>query len=378
MGIYEDLGVSKIINGYDTMTYLGGSVMPEEVVFAMQEASKHFVDINELHEQVGKELALLTHNEAALVCGGAAAGLALATAACIAGDDPALVERLPDTTGLRDEVIVHRCQRNPYDQAIRQVGANLVEIGYFDTTSPEQLRGAITSNTAAVFYFCGTTFEQGALPLNRVIEIAESFRIPVIVDAAAQLPPLENLWLYTKMGAKLAIFSGGKGLRGPQGSGLIVGDRDYVHKCAVHSCPNHGIGRAMKVSKEDIVGLYVAVKRFVFKDHEKELQQREEMVGIVLEAVKGISGIKGWRKFPARLGQKYPRAIITLADSFPVERKEVLNRLKTGHPRIELGSYESDERSIYVNPLTLSISEAQIIADRLRDVLLQIVNDLEK
>jgi L-seryl-tRNA(Ser) seleniumtransferase len=375
MDIYEQLNVPKVINGYDTMTYLGGSVMPAEVVEAMVEASRYFVDMHLLHQRVGEAIANLTNNEAALVCGGAAAGLALATAACIAGDEPGLIERLPDTRGQKNEVIIHRCQRNAYDHAIRQAGAKLVGVGYYDHTSRAQLEAAFTPNTAAIFYFCGTTFEAGALPLEEVLEVAQARNVPVIVDAAAQLPPVENLWRYTKMGAKLVIFSGGKGLRGPQGSGLIVGAKDYVRKCALNGCPNYGIGRSMKTGKEDVIGLYAAIKRFVSLDHHKELQEMEKIVDAVFQAVENIPHINWRREFPARLGQTYPRAVITLMEGFPASREQVLQDLRQGNPRIELGSYEKDDSSIYVNPLTLSVSQAVVVAHRLRGTLLRFVNE---
>jgi len=370
MSIYEDLGIRRVINCYDTLTYLGGSVMPDEVIRAMMEASKWFVNMHALHERVGAELARLTHNDAAYVCGGAAAGLALAAAACIAGDDPVLMGRLPDTSGMRNEIVVQKCQRNPYDHAVRQVGAKLVEIDSPTRPSAKQLRAAINDRTAAVFYVLGTKYEVNALPLKQVIQVADEAGVPVFVDAAAQLPPVENLWRYTNMGAKMVIFSGGKAIRGPQSSGLIVGDKDYIRKCAANSCPNHSIGRSMKASKEDIVGLYTAVKRYVSLDHEAELQLREKMVARVLEAVQGIAGVTGQRSFPARLGQTYPRAIITLSESFGARRDEIIGELRNGDPVIELGPHELDPRSVYVNPLTLTPDDAEIVATRLREVLL--------
>lgn len=369
MGIYDQLGVPKVINGYDTMTYLGGSKMPDAVLQAMAEAREHFVDMRVLHAKIGEQLASLTRNEAALVTGGAAAAMVLATAACIAGDDPILAERMPDTSGLKDEIIIHRCQRNRYDQAIRLAGGKLVEVGYFDGTTRDQFRGGFSPNTAAVFYFCGTTFEEKALPLEQVIEIANEHNIPVIVNAAAQLPPADNLWRFTQLGAKLAIFSGGKGLRGPQGTGLIVGDKELVSQCASHSCPNYGIGRCLKTGREDIVGLYTAVKRFVNLDPEEELKRHDAIVALILKAVQSVPGVTGQRKFPARLGQTYPRAVITLEESFPVSRLKILSELQKGTPRIELGPYELDNNSLYVNPLPLTLSEAEIVAKRLQEIL---------
>ena len=264
MGIYEELGIQPIINASATLTKLGGSVMPPEVLDAMVEASRHFVDLNELQQRVGERLAELTRNEAAYVSSGAAAGLVLATAACIAGDDPAAIQRLPDLTGLKNEVIVHRSHRNGYDHAVRQVGVKLVEIGTSLDTAEWELESAITDKTAAVFWFQGGMTGHGDLPAGDRHRHRQSEHVaPVIVDAAAQLPPTENLWRFTEMGAALAVFSGGKDLRGPQSSGLIVGRKDLIDAIRVNGNPNHSIGRPMKVGKEEMVGLLKAVEIYL-------------------------------------------------------------------------------------------------------------------
>src|SRR5579871_1150332 len=247
MGLYEELELRPVINAYATLTRLGGSRMPPEVLAAMADAARCFVDLQELQRRVGEKIAALTQNEAAYVCSGAAAGLALATAACITGTDPAAIHQLPDLAGLKNEVIVHRSHRNGYDHAIRQVGVRLVEVGESAGTDPGDLERAFTAQTAAVVWFQGAMTGPGDLPLPVVIEMAQARGVPVIVDAAAQLPPVSNLWYFTQMGADLAIFSGGKDLRGPQSSGLIVGRRELIAACARNGNPNHSLGRPMKV-----------------------------------------------------------------------------------------------------------------------------------
>ena len=243
MSLYDELGVRPLLNASATLTRLGGSLMPPEVIEAMLDASRHFVNLDELQLRVGERLAAMTHNEAAYVCTGAAAGLVLTTAACIAGMDPAAINQLPDLTGLKNEVIIHKAHRNGYDHGVRQVGVKIVEIGTALHTEPWELEQAINAQTAAIFWFQGGMSGRADLPLEQVIEIANAHHVPVVVDTAAQLPPMENLWRFTQMGVALAIFSGGKDLHGPQASGLIVGRKALIDAIRLNGSPNHSIGR---------------------------------------------------------------------------------------------------------------------------------------
>src|SRR5690606_34006686 len=242
---------------------LGGSIMPPEVTAAMAEASRYFIDLEALQRQVGSEIAKLTNNEAAYVSSGAAAGLVIATAAIITRGDPAAVRQLPDLTGLKNEIICHKAHRNGYDHAVRSVGVKMVEIGSALHTAPWELEAAINENTAAVFWTQGAMSGPGDIPLETFIEIAHAHNLPVLMDAAAQLPPVENLWRYTQMGVDLVVFSGGKDLHGPQPSGLILGRKELIEACRVNGPPHSSIGRPMKVGKEEMIGLLAAVKWYV-------------------------------------------------------------------------------------------------------------------
>ncbi len=368
MSIYEELGIRPIINASATLTRLGGSIMPPEVIAAMVEASRHFVDLDELQRRIGEELARLTHNEAAYVSAGAAAGLVLATAACITGTDPAAIRQLPDLTGLKNEVIVHKSHRNGYDHAVRQVGVKLVEIGYATGTAPWELERAINERTAAVFWFQGAMTGRGDLPLETVIEIAGARGVPVVVDAAAQLPPVENLWRFTQMGAALAIFSGGKDLRGPQSSGLIVGRKDLIEAIRLNGNPNHSIGRPMKVGKEEMVGLLAAVKRYLALDHEARASQDEEVVAGWCAALNKLPGVHAQRAFPNEAGQPLPRARVVFDPTQAgISRDEVVARLAQGTPAIAVALAGAD--GIYLNPMTLADGEEQVVLDRLLAIL---------
>jgi uncharacterized pyridoxal phosphate-dependent enzyme len=366
--IYDELGVTKVINGAATLTKLGGSLIPPEVMAAMAEASQHFVDIDELHEKVGLRIAKWTHNEAAYVTCGAAAGLALSTAACITGLDPDKRAQLPYTDDLPNEVIVHKAGRVGYDFAIRQAGGKLIQIGTEQGASVEDLEQAINERTVAIFYFYNVSRMQGQVPLEQGIAIAKRHGIPLIVDAAAQLPPAENLWRFTQMGADLALFSGGKGLCGPQSSGLVVGRRDLIEACAFNACPRAFIGRPMKVGKEELVGLMAAIKWYLNLDHEKLMQTYENQVQAVIDAFADASHIEASRSFPSEAGQPMPRAeVIFDEEALGITRDAILEQLREGEPSIALSP--AAKNGLYVNPQTLIPGQEQIIITRIKEIV---------
>jgi D-glucosaminate-6-phosphate ammonia-lyase len=371
MSIYTDLGVRPIINALSTYTRLGGSVMPSEVTAAMVAASKSHVDIVELQRRVGAEIAQLTHNEAAYVSCGAAAGLALATAACVAGNDPSAMQRLPDVTGMKNEVIIHKAHRNGYDHAVRQVGVRVVEIGTTLGTGRWELEAAIGPRTAAVFWFQGAMTGRGDLPLEVVIEVAHKQGVPVVVDAAAQLPPPENLWRFTQMGADVAIFSGGKDLHGPQSSGLILGRRELVERCALYGSPNGGIGRPMKVGKEELAGILAAVKWYLNLDHAARAARFEQVVAGWCAGLNDLPGVHAVRSFPNGAGQPVPRTLVTLdVARTGISAGEIVDQMLAGEPSIAIAP--NSHESFYLNPYTLHEGEESIVLQRLREVLMTV------
>lgn len=365
MSSYSELGIKRIINANATLTRLGGSLMPPEVIQAMQDASSWFIDLEELQRKVGERIAVLTQNEAAYVSSGAAAGLTLATAACVVGSDVSKRNRFPDLREYKNEVIVQRLHRNGYDYAVRQVGVTMIEIGDEHGSSPDDLLKAINDKTAAIFWFQGAMNTPAELPLQDVIAIANNKKIPVIVDAAAQLPPVSNLWNFTKMGAALAIFSGGKDLCGPQSSGLVLGRTDLVEAIRIHASPNQGIGRPMKVGKEELMGLLAAVERYLELDHETRAQTFEDTISFWNKGLSGLNGVVACRDFPNEAGQPVPRTCIKFSEHF--SRDMIVKQLLEGEPAISVAP--ADDNGIYLNPMTLQDNEEKIVLERLLELL---------
>ncbi len=371
MEIYQCLGVRPIINCATTYTRLGGSIMAPQVAQAMADAAGCFVNIFELQEAVGRRLAELTRNEAAYVSNGAAAGLALATAACITGENVALMARLPTRLdGLKNEVVVHRSQRNWYDIAIRQVGVKLVEIGHTMETQPWELDDAINERTAAVIYFAGSHLNRNTLPLPYVIERAHARGVPVIVDAAAQLPPVSNLWHFTReLGADAAIFSGGKGLAGPQNSGLVGGREAIIRAIRLNGPPYQRFGRAMKVAKETMIGLLAAVELYVTTDHAARAAAWSEVVDSWHDAWQAAlpPGTTLWREETNEAGEPIPRLLLRFGAEAPVDRDQMVTWLRSGDPPIEV--VLNDPTSIAFSPHLLQPGEAEVVRERVLHLL---------
>lgn len=394
MGIYDDLGVRPVINAAGTLTRLGGSRMAPEVLAAMAEAAASFVHIDELQERAGAVIAGITGAEAGYVVAGAAAGLTLGVAACVAGLDVAAMDRLPDTTGLKDEVVVQRGHRNAYDHALRAAGVTLVEAGYLGYpgaggTFPWQLDAAITERTAAVA--CPILDTPGTLPLPEVAAIAHARGVPVIVDASAELPPRANLRRFVADGADLVTFSGGKAICGPQASGVLAGRRDLILSVALQhqdmdvraetwsrralladgtlaGIPHQGVGRSMKVGREEIAGLVVALRRFAAGDDAADAARWERQIAAIAARLEGLPGIAVQR----RLGKRQPIPQLWLdldADALGFGAYDAVNALLAGEPAVAVGEGRAEHGTLIVNPHALADDEVEVVAARLRDVL---------
>ena len=347
--------------------------MPPAVVNAMEDASRWFVDMHELNQKAGEVIAKFTGAEAGLVTAGSAAGMVLEAAACIAGTDPAKIDKLPDTTGMKNEIIIHRAHRVNYDHNFRAAGGKLVELGNTRTTNEWELEDAINEKTAAVAYVFAPR-QGGAIPLPRVAEIAHARGVPVVVDAAAMLPPPENLHRYIDMGTDMVSFSGGKGVMGPQSTGILAGRSDLIEAAYMNGAPNStSVGRSAKVCKEEVAGLITALEIFVDTDHQAVQAGWRAKCHHILSALEDIPGLRlQLSEAQPELDEAdttHPRAFVFFEPSWtgPSE-DEVVHQLEDGDPSIRTRP-SSFAGGIAFVPVNLRDGEEEIIARRLREIL---------
>lgn len=339
MKVYTQLGLRPIVNASGTYTHLGGSLMPPEVIQAMDDAARHYVPIRDLTRATGERIAQLTGNEAALVTTGAAGAIFVGTCACIGGDDPERMQRLPFTDGMRNEVVVQKLHRTGWTRQCEAAGARLVEVEFKD-----QLTRAIGGRTAMIYFLVADKhFGQyrdrldapgGKVSLEECIAIAKSTRVPLLVDAAAELPPPENLSSYTRQGVDLVAFSGGKGLRGPQNAGLLLGRKDLVTIAAQYQSPYSGLGRDLKIAKETMIGMVAAVERYMKLDHAAEWTFWKSQVDHMKSVLDRIPGVEtGY--VPKEVTNHVPRLWVQWDEkAFNFSREECFQALQEGEPSI--------------------------------------------
>ena len=365
---YRRLGVAPIINASGSVTRLGGSRTRPEVLEQMAGTARVMVNIDQLNEKAGEEIARLTGAEAGLVTSGAAGGLLLQAAACIAGNDPVKMQRLPDTEGMKNEIVMQTMHRFPYDHAYRAAGAKIVEIGDYLFNHPWQLEGAINERTAAVAYLCAPFTSKRVLPLAQVCEIAHAHDVPVIVDAASMLPPRENLHRYLRDGADLVIYSGGKGVRGPQGTGILCGRADLIAAARANASPAQFIGRGMKVAKEEVVGLVTALAMFVDEDEEAEMAYYHMLAQRVVDSLAEVPDLNITLEHDG-IDYLIPNAVLRLGGNWPgPSAAQVAAALQQGDPPIYLQQLRAPDE-LMVDPLNLTEAETDEVIRRLREAL---------
>jgi L-seryl-tRNA(Ser) seleniumtransferase len=363
--IYDSLGIKPVINATGTVTVLGGSVMPPEVVAAWVEASKHFVDIVELQNKVGVQIAKLLGVEAAMVTTGASGALLLGTAAAVTHADRKLIGRLPDTTGMRNEVILQKSHHSCYDNQLTDVGVKLIEV-----TTAAEAEKAISERTALMF-FMNIAVDAGKVGREEWIALARKHKIPTLIDAAADVPPVSRIAEYAKMGFDLIAVSGGKAIRGPNNTGLLIGRKDLIEAAKLNANPHCGtIGRMMKVGKEGMVALLAAVERFVKLDPEAELREYERKISVIERAVKDIASVECERIVPA-IANHVPHIQIAWDEKrLKLTPVQVTQQLAEGNPSIRIGRVGgTGEKGILISVLTLQAEEEKIVATRLVEIL---------
>jgi L-seryl-tRNA(Ser) seleniumtransferase len=363
--VYQALGLRHVINATGTVTNLGGSVMPPEVVAAWVDASRHFVNLLELQDRVGERIAQRIGVEAAMVTTGAAGALLLATAAVVTRGDAAAIRRLPDTAGLRNEVILQKTHHSCYDNQLSDVGVRLIEV-----ETPADVARAVGERTALMF-FMNKDEPEGRISARDWLALARRHRVATLLDAAADVPPLERLAGYNRMGFDLVAFSGGKAIRGPNDTGLLLGRREFIEAAKKNTNPHCGtIGRMMKVSKEDMVALLAAVERFVRLDHQAEQREFDRRIGVIEQAVQAVPTVRCERVVPP-IANHVPHLLLTWDEErVRITRARFMRDLAAGDPPIQLGRVSgTGERGVLISVLTLQDGEERIVAERVGALL---------
>ena len=358
---YRQIGVRPLINAAGTYTTLTGSVMSAEAREAMAEAAKCFVPLIELQQTVGERIAKLIGVPAALVSAGAASAIQLATAACIAGKDQEKIRRLPQSDGMANEVIMVKQHRMGFDHAARASGGKIVEV---DTVA--ELEKAIGPKTAMLFYV--HIYEpKGKISRADFLAAGKKAGVPVFNDAAAELPPHDNLWRIVEEGFDLVSFSGGKGLRGPQASGILVGRKELVEAAALNNNPySDTIGRGMKVGKEEIMAVLKAVEIYVQRDHDADQKLWRGFMEHIAGEVAGTPSVKAEVYVPGPGGHPVPYLRIQWDErKLGLSYKDCAKQLSDGEPRIEVNT---DDDEINLASYNLFAGEERIVAWRLREI----------
>lgn len=366
-GIYEELGVRRVVNARGHLTVLGGSVIQPSVARAVEEANRCYVGMEELLDAAGKAVAEIIGAEAAYVTPGACAALALGAAACMVGTDPEGIEGLPLISGVRNEVIIQKGLRVKYDRCVTVPGAKLVEVGDDSGTTPEQIEAALGAQTAAIHYLAPGE-RPGVVSLEEVIRIGKKHSVPILVDAAGQVYPVEKLQKYVAMGADLVCY-GGKYFWAPNSTGFLCGRKDLVEAAALQGFigfeakANRSFARPMKLDRQEVVAVVVALREWVKMDHKARFESYDKKVRYLMGKLEGVAGIK---TAPSQAGLSSSLRITLDKEALGKTAAEVTRILADGDPSIWVGC-EGDTITVSVG--TLVEGDEQIIVERLKSIL---------
>jgi D-glucosaminate-6-phosphate ammonia-lyase len=359
--LYASLGVKPVVNGVGVVTVLGGSIMPPEVVRAMDEASRFFIPLPELEKKVGARIAELLQAPAAMVTCGAASAITVGTAACLSQGNAAKLRQLPGRDGIRYEVIQQKSHRSGYEHQMELCGAKIVTV-----ESRKDLEAAINDRTGMMF-FLNKAENDGQVKSDDFIKIGKERGVPTMNDCASDATPKENLWKYTKQGFDLVIFSGGKALRGPQSSGLLLGRKDLIDASYPAMSPFGGIGRGMKVGKEELCGVLAAVERYLKVDHAAEYRELESRVASIRSTLKDVKGIETERHIPV-IANEVPHVTVQWDEATKgLTSQQVVEKLQAGDPPIHV--QRPGKGQLLISVWMMRGEEHKIVGRRLREIL---------
>ena len=369
LATFESLGIKKVVNAAGNNSGLGSSILNQEVLHAMNEASKIYVNMDELHIRCGEFIAQITGAEAGLITSGAAGGLLLSAAACITGTNIALMSELPKSAKGK-EIIIQKGHRTGYDQAISTIGVNLIEVGIPYQTYPEHIENAINENTVAILFTFGETVNRnGEIPLKDVVKIAKKHKIPIIVDGSVINYPFQRLKDYIAMGVDLLVTSGGKHIFGPPGTGFLCGKKDLVEACRLQAGPGYGIGRPLKIGKEEIIGLITALEIYLKRDRDAEHQEWDRKINFLVSRLNKLNNIEATKTEFDGVGRPVPRARL-LFDERKIQHNayEIAKCLQNNKPPIWVQEFSLREGVILLNPVCLADREEELIVKGFQDL----------
>jgi L-seryl-tRNA(Ser) seleniumtransferase len=358
---FRELGIRPFINAAGTYTAMTSSLMPREVVEAINYASEHYVMLDELHDRVGERIAAMIGCEAAMVTSGAASALTLATAAVLTGNDRQKILTLPNLDGMKSEVIVQKSHRFGYDHAVRNCGVRLVEV-----ETRDDLERAINGNTAMMLFYNANNYV-GRIQDEEFAQLGKKHAIPTLNDAAADVPPVDNLRKYTRIGFDLVAFSGGKGIRGPQSAGLLLGRKDLIAAARLNGPPNSDtVGRGMKVNKEEILGMFVALDLYLKKNHDEERRDFDSRADTIRKSAASLAGVEA-EIFVPQVANHVPHIRISWdAAAKGVTAADAVRALRDGEPSI---GARAEAGSLVIGVWMMRPGEDKIVARRLRQVI---------
>lgn len=361
---FKELGIRVFINAAGTYTYMTASLMPPEVIEAIRISARQFALLDDVQDKVGEQIAKICKAEAAMVTAGCWSAMVLGMAGILTGMDTKKVAILPflDDAGMKSEVIVQKSHATGYHMALTNTGVKIVTV-----ETSEELRRAVNENTACL-WFLNREGPTGVIKHDEWLSLGRELNIPTMIDIAADVPPVENLWRFNELGFDLVCISGGKALLGPQSAGILMGKKDLIAAARLNAPPRSGIARGQKVNKEEIIGMYAALERYVKIDHTKEWKAWEQKVAYIDMAVKKVKGIKTELIVPPIANHTPTLKIAWDEGVTKLTSEELGKRLRTGSPSIEIVSWEEKD-SVKVTVFMLKEREHEIVAQRLREEL---------